>query len=706
MSNSQLFMSYSRQELYFAEAVVLGLQKTGVEVWFDLQQLEPGCNWEEAIAEGLRGCSGIILLVSRASIHSKWVAQEWMNAIDAGKPIYLLLFEAVDFASFSVQNDDGSVTEIPLNLLPERAAAVIDMRRDFRRNLRRVYHAVTGQAAPEEAAQRDPMPAPNRYGLPVRLPLGIGFVLWALILLTVFTAAVTLLIFSAYPPMILAGVIITGWLVGVVWAFMQRSSYRQARIALTCAPFVMVFFAPWSVPIFAAAALVSLTSRDIHRWSPLGQGLRRPRPQRRRTVPSPSRLLDAAAILYGRVPGLIKAVLEIDLGLLSLMSIVSWMGTLTLIWLLAVPALLFLLIYLRAHLWRLRRRGLGKVKPTGLTYTVFAAAEDMDISDQIRAAMNKVGHRESVMKPGSDLDYSIVVLTNYSEDYILNRLKDGSKGLIFVVASALDNWDRFQPFAHFQWVDYRLQWRERLDAMAQDLLVRDGDNMTHSFSTRLVPQNFNILLLPGRIAFYTGLQLFSFNLFIAGLIRSMGQTLTVTDVVGLGFGVFSSLTGLWIVNRVMRREITVVNIVLINFALTNAAVLLGIVLALIQFPVSNPNLIWLALALLLIGITIGEGIGLLLGWVILDILLDGWLPSYLPSTIKLPRLRRDLHLWRRNAVTGVLVALFTLLLIGAPLESLPGENGRDIPIAAVLRRVDNQFNRDVADALNALFAAR
>ena len=723
MSKSQLFMSYSRQELYFAEAVVLGLQKLGVEVWFDLQQLEPGSNWEEEITKGLNDCSGLILLISGASIRSKWVAQEWMNALETGKPIYLLVFEAVDLAPFSVQHNDRSITEIPLNLLPNQAVATIDLRRNFRHNLKRVYQAITGQTKPH-----DPIPTPNRLMLPTRLPLAIGFVNMALLFLTLLTAALTILVFSAYFPMIFVGVILTAWLFRETWAFAQRSSYRQARITLICAPFGMVFFAPWSVPIFAIAALVALTSPDIHRWSPLGQGLHRPRVPRRLPLTLGS-APDTATIFYGRIPGLVKAAIEITLIFCSLVSV---FGSLVLI--VISLMLLCLSIYLRMRLLRRHDEGLGKIEPTGLTYTVFTAAEDEDIGERIRAAMNNAGHSESWLGRGSAIDYSIVVLTDYSADYTLERLKGGCKGLIFVVASALDNWDRFQPFARFQWVDYRYQQYERLEAMARDLLVGDSGEITHSFNTRLVPQNFNLLLLPRRIVYYVILQLFSFNLFIVSLIRDLTQSsvLTVMSAIGLIFGMFSSLVSLWMVNRVMRREITVINITLINFLFLNASILLSVLLTLIQLPMNN--LVWLVLVIVGATIAIGEAFGCLVGWFILDILLDGWLPHDLSHTIKFPAFRRDLHLWQRNALTGLMVALLTLVFIGSPQHTnsfvpaateyiragIPSKITFDVPeywrtpsqsrpqfktnmpISAVLRRAGGWLNDDAADLIDLL----
>jgi hypothetical protein len=48
MNDTQrFFFSYSRQQLYFAEAVAHSLKRLGADVWFDLQQLEPGTLWQD-----------------------------------------------------------------------------------------------------------------------------------------------------------------------------------------------------------------------------------------------------------------------------------------------------------------------------------------------------------------------------------------------------------------------------------------------------------------------------------------------------------------------------------------------------------------------------------------------------------------------------------------------------------------------------------
>ncbi|MCA9903661.1 MAG: toll/interleukin-1 receptor domain-containing protein, partial [Anaerolineae bacterium] len=83
----QAFLSYSRQQYYLAEALALKLQAADISLWFDVQQLEPGTDWQQDIADGLAQSSAVVLLASPEAVRSPYVEREWRAAIDAGKPV-------------------------------------------------------------------------------------------------------------------------------------------------------------------------------------------------------------------------------------------------------------------------------------------------------------------------------------------------------------------------------------------------------------------------------------------------------------------------------------------------------------------------------------------------------------------------------------------------------------------------------------------
>jgi hypothetical protein len=146
-----IFVSYSRRQLYFAESVVLHLQKAGLEVWFDLQKLTPGVDWSAALKDGYTACDRLLLIVSQAALQSPYVQVEWESALQKGHEIILVLTEAVS--------------------LPEalRHCAVYDARTHFDRTMQSLVAYLRGK----EPARRDPVPAPGTSPYSLSLPFDI-----------------------------------------------------------------------------------------------------------------------------------------------------------------------------------------------------------------------------------------------------------------------------------------------------------------------------------------------------------------------------------------------------------------------------------------------------------------------------------------------------------------------------------------------------
>ena len=66
------FISYSRRQLYFAESLALHLQKEGIDVWFDLQQLQAGSVWADGLSDGIAEADRLVLVVSEAALASTY----------------------------------------------------------------------------------------------------------------------------------------------------------------------------------------------------------------------------------------------------------------------------------------------------------------------------------------------------------------------------------------------------------------------------------------------------------------------------------------------------------------------------------------------------------------------------------------------------------------------------------------------------------
>jgi hypothetical protein len=91
-----IFMSYSRRELGFVDDLVGKLEGEGYFVWLDYRMLIPGSPWKGQIDQGLKDADTVLLVISKASLTSKYVAREWQHFLDKNKRVILLIFEAVD----------------------------------------------------------------------------------------------------------------------------------------------------------------------------------------------------------------------------------------------------------------------------------------------------------------------------------------------------------------------------------------------------------------------------------------------------------------------------------------------------------------------------------------------------------------------------------------------------------------------------------
>lgn len=141
------FVSYSRRQLYFAESIALHLQKHGIKVWFDLQQLQAGTVWADGLESGVRRAARLVLIVSKAALESPYTRDEWLEVVQRGDPVVLVLFEPVD---------------LPRQL---QGLPTYDFRSGFNRNLRDLVAFLKGDAEP----RHDRVPAANRFGLSARL---------------------------------------------------------------------------------------------------------------------------------------------------------------------------------------------------------------------------------------------------------------------------------------------------------------------------------------------------------------------------------------------------------------------------------------------------------------------------------------------------------------------------------------------------------
>ncbi|GAB2959605.1 TIR domain-containing protein [Saccharothrix stipae] len=153
----RVFVSYSRRDFYFAEALTSELAATGrVRPWLDVANLRPGTDWSAAIDAALDESDAVILVASPAALRSPYVRDEWQRALAAGKPIHVALARR---------------TRLPDEL---SSFPVHDLRGDVRAAARRL------------AA----LPPTGHRSIPVAWPVALVHVVWLLCLLCLVVGAV------------------------------------------------------------------------------------------------------------------------------------------------------------------------------------------------------------------------------------------------------------------------------------------------------------------------------------------------------------------------------------------------------------------------------------------------------------------------------------------------------------------------------------
>jgi hypothetical protein len=134
------FICYSRRD---AEDIVLSLADQlaagppSIPVWVDQRNLQPGIDWDEQIVEALRGCAGVLYVMTEDSVSpNSECKREWTRGLKYNKPIIPLLFH--------------KDAEMPFRLEPRQ---YIDFTRGLDRGLARLRENVRWRATPEGVLQ-------------------------------------------------------------------------------------------------------------------------------------------------------------------------------------------------------------------------------------------------------------------------------------------------------------------------------------------------------------------------------------------------------------------------------------------------------------------------------------------------------------------------------------------------------------------------
>lgn len=238
-----IFMSYSRRELGFVDDLVSKLEDEGYNVWLDYRLLIPGTPWKEQIDKGVHNSDTVLLVVSKASIASDYVALEWRHFLETKKRVILLIFEAVD---------------IPTEL---EKYEWVDFRGSYRAGLKELFSQLK-----QPIQEEHPVP---EAGFKVPVPVWVAFAISIIVAISSLYVIWTLFI-----PWIL---------VPLPYRILKRSyNFTQVQAALIMLPLALFFslmITPetnpamdaissamiWSL-VFGIALLAMLRSAALQRW--------------------------------------------------------------------------------------------------------------------------------------------------------------------------------------------------------------------------------------------------------------------------------------------------------------------------------------------------------------------------------------------------------------------------------------------------------
>ncbi len=77
-----VFISHSRQNSGAALKLCDELVRRGVKTWLDLRELDSGSDWNQKVAEAVRGADGFVFIIGPAGPADRWQRYEWQQVVE------------------------------------------------------------------------------------------------------------------------------------------------------------------------------------------------------------------------------------------------------------------------------------------------------------------------------------------------------------------------------------------------------------------------------------------------------------------------------------------------------------------------------------------------------------------------------------------------------------------------------------------------
>lgn len=158
----EIFLSYSRHDQGFADAVTRGLQDRDLQVWVDRQDIQAGDEWRAAISQAIAECDAFLVVLSPQCIASQNVVKELSLAETRHRHIVPIMYQpceippSMDYTLTGLQWIDFS--EMTFEDAFERLVAAL-----------RSGHGKASSASVAAGPSRPPMAAsPGPFSTPAR----------------------------------------------------------------------------------------------------------------------------------------------------------------------------------------------------------------------------------------------------------------------------------------------------------------------------------------------------------------------------------------------------------------------------------------------------------------------------------------------------------------------------------------------------------
>src|SRR5688572_20005359 len=78
----EVFLSHAAADRRFADRVAATIRRHGIAVWYSRSNIAGAQQWHDEIGEAMARCDEFVVILSPASIRSRWVKHELVYALN------------------------------------------------------------------------------------------------------------------------------------------------------------------------------------------------------------------------------------------------------------------------------------------------------------------------------------------------------------------------------------------------------------------------------------------------------------------------------------------------------------------------------------------------------------------------------------------------------------------------------------------------